>query len=54
VAHPLWSGLHSTVLGYLDSFTLADLVPAAAPAEAALAAAAAPAEDELVAATTRG
>ena len=54
VAHPLWRGLHSTVLGYLDSFTLADLVPAAAPAEAALTAAAAPAEDELVAATTRG
>ena len=54
VAHPLWSGLHATVLGYLDSFTLADLVAAAAPVEPAPAAPEAPVEDELVAAETRG
>ncbi len=54
VAHPLWRGLHTTVLGYLDSYTLADLVPAAAPVEADRSAAPAPAEDELVAAATRG
>jgi len=53
VAHPLWSGLHRTVLGYLDSYTLADLVPAA-PEVPAVAAAPAAAEDELVAAATRG
>jgi len=54
VAHPVWSGLHATVLGYLDSFTLADLVPAAAPAEAARPAAPAPVEDELLVAATGG
>jgi Rrf2 family protein len=57
-AHDLWSGLHSTVLAYLDSFTLADLVRVAAREGAPTPAAPAPApavpEDELVAAATRG
>ena len=54
-AHDLWAGLHSTVLTYLDSFTLADLVRATARQEAATQVAPVPApavpEDELVAAT---
>ncbi len=54
VAHPLWNGLHTTVLGYLESFTLADLVPVAVPAEAAAPSVEAPVEDELVAAAERG
>ncbi len=60
-AHDLWEGLHTTVLTYLDSFTLADFVRAAAPALAATPAAAVAAEPaadaverELLAATTRG
>jgi Rrf2 family protein len=54
--HGLWAGLHSTVLTYLDSFTLADFArtdpragaaPAADPSPAA-------AEPELLSANTRG
>ncbi len=54
-AHGLWAGLHATVLTYLDSYTLADLVRIAAR-DGAPAAATAPAhtEGELVAAETRG
>jgi len=56
--HGLWTGLHATVLRYLDSFTLADLARVAAQAGAAHRAAAAPVpaapEAELVTAATRG
>ena len=64
LAHGLWAGLHSTVLTYLDSFTLADFArttsmttrdaahPGDAPGEAARASEAA--ESELLEATTRG
>lgn len=57
-AHDLWSGLHATVLTYLDSFTLADLVRIAAREEERTSSAPQPApvasEHDLVAAETRG
>ncbi|MEO6463203.1 MAG: Rrf2 family transcriptional regulator [Candidatus Eisenbacteria bacterium] len=61
-AHGLWAGLHTTVLTYLDSFTLADFVRAELPHEGrGPMAAAAPALDptepteaELLTVTTRG
>lgn len=56
-AHGLWAGLHTTVLTYLDSFTLADFVRAESPDEGAQAPdAAGPAltEADLMTATTRG
>ena len=58
-AHDLWQGLFTTILSYLDSYTLADFAGAAeatldAADGGAARAAADPAEAELVAATTRG
>jgi Rrf2 family cysteine metabolism transcriptional repressor len=56
-AHGVWSGLHSTILGYLDSYTLLDLARAGAPEAAAGAAAAnAPeaSDGELLSTGTRG
>jgi Rrf2 family transcriptional regulator, cysteine metabolism repressor len=56
-AHGLWAGLHTTVLTYLDSFTLADFVRAESTNEGAAAPdAAEPAltEADLMTATTRG
>ena len=56
-AHGLWTGLHTTVLSYLDSFTLADFVRAESPDEGAAAPdAGAPTltEADLLTATTRG
>jgi Rrf2 family protein len=55
-AHAVWAGLHETVLAYLGSYTLADLVersPGVAPEAAGSAAEATP-EDALESAGARG